>query len=164
MAIQRWAWGSIATATEWASAAWVLFNQRLKALENFLQALTGLAVGRRDTATNADAPVVTSSAGLVLRNTAATTITGFTGGEPGQHLVVLAQDNQTTLEHGSTIRLTGNADWVVKRGETRMLWTPDGTTWFDVPRILTTADTDTIATEGLDDLVTEGLDLLEVEA
>jgi hypothetical protein len=164
MAFPRWVWQSVQAGTPWKEQAWVLFNQRLKGLENFLGGVQGLVLGRRTVATNADAPIVTLSGSLILRNTSATTISEFTGGEPGQVIVILALDNQTTLQHGGNIRLNGNVDWVVLSGETRQFYTPDGTTWYEVPRSLTTAEIDTLATEGLDDLVTEGSDLLEVEA
>lgn len=164
MAFPRWVWQSVAASTPWKEQAWVTFNQRLKGLENFLGGLQGFVLGRRSVTTNADEPIVTLAGSLILRNTAPTTVTTLVGGEPGQTIVVLALDNQTTFEHGSGIRMNGDVDWVVVSGETRQFYTPDGATWYEVPRVLVTADIDTLATEALDDLITEGSDLLEVEA
>lgn len=143
--------------------AWALLNQRFKQLENFLQGLTGFALGQRESTSGAT-PLVERVGGLIVRNSGSTTITAFVGGEPGQSLVVLAQDALTTIAHGPTLRMSENTDWVTRIGETRHFWTPDGATWYEVPRTLATIAVDTLATSGGDDIVTDAGDFIEVSA
>lgn len=138
--MQRWIWGSIPSGTEWQDRLLATFNGKLKALENFLGLLVGLAVGRKVADVDSATPSVSGVHGITFANTAPTTVTSFRNGEPGQPLIVLALDNDTTVQHGSSIRLNGNADWVVKKGETRSFWTPDAVVWYEVPRALTTPD------------------------
>lgn len=133
MALPRWSWSAVPSTTQWVNQTWATFNQRMKLLENYLQGLTGLSLGRRTIPDGATVPVTSMVGAILLENSAPTTVTAFGGGEPGQQIVVLALDSQTTVQHGAGIILGSGLDWVTATGETRSFWTPDGTTWYQVP-------------------------------
>lgn len=141
MGLQRWTWQSIPSGTRWGTTLVVAFNTRLKTLENYLAGLLGLSTGRKTLEDAATTPLVTQTRVVLTANTGPTSITGFRGGESGQGVVVLAGDNDTTLVHGTTLRLDQNTDWVAKKGECRQFVTFDGATWYESPRTLATPDT-----------------------
>lgn len=127
MAFQRWGWSSL------PGKDWPQLNQRFKALENFLTGLVGFTLAVRRSV-DVTVPVVEHTRSLVVTNTGATTITGFKGGESGQHLTVLVQDALTTFPHGAAFILAAGVDWVTASGDVKQFYTPDGATWYEVPR------------------------------
>lgn len=142
MAFPRWSWSAVPATTQWIGQTWATFNQRMKLLENYLQGLAGLSLGRRTAPDGATVPVTSMVGAIVLENSAPTTVTAFGEGEPGQQIVVLALDSQTTVQHGTGLRLNESTDWVTRLGETRLFWTPNGATWYEVPRSLVVAGAD----------------------
>lgn len=162
MALGRWSWSQLPGGTPWTRAL-IGLNTGLKRLENFLAGMLGHTLGRKAAGDGDTSILVTNTAIILTGNTTATTVAGFTGGEPGQSVIVLAGDNNTTFQHSGILRLDGNADWVAYRGESRQFFTYDGSTWYEVPRGLSAGDEEWIGTEALDELLTEAGDYLGIE-
>ncbi|MCA3700807.1 MAG: hypothetical protein IOB84_13625 [Brevundimonas sp.] len=69
-----------------------------------------------------------------LSNTSATTITNFLNGNGSQQIVLLATNDNTTIQHnGTTISLVGGANTVIPSGHTMTL-IRDGSLWREINR------------------------------
>ncbi len=79
------------------------------------------------------APTVSSKNMYKLASSSGTTtITDFTGGLAGQMLLLRAQDANTDITDGGNLTLNGN--FVGDANDTILLYTHNGTTWFELSR------------------------------
>jgi hypothetical protein len=71
----------------------------------------------------------------LTNNSGATSITNFTGGKAGQELVLVGLDGgNTTIAHGTNIRLLGGANFVIGDNDVIVLINRNGTIWVEVSR------------------------------
>lgn len=67
-----------------------------------------------------------------VSNSGATTITQLDDADAGKHVYLTGTNSNTTLTDGTNFKLNG--DWVSANQKQLHLFTPDGTTWFEVGR------------------------------
>lgn len=86
------------------------------------------------TFSDADAtPTVTQSNVFLTANTGATTITDFDDPVDGQVIKIVFGDGNTTLEHGSNIKLTNGGNWTFSTDDAVTLVSSGGV-WYEVGR------------------------------
>lgn len=129
---QDWPWVTVPVGTKWDDQMLASINRRMKNLEQSLKYAANLVAGSRVAGDGDTSPAVGGIRVLVFENSALTTVTGFTGGEPDQLLVVILHDSRTTLQNGASLVLHGGVDWVGGTGQTRAFITADGITWVEV--------------------------------
>jgi hypothetical protein len=78
---------------------------------------------------NDTTPAVSGASVWTTANTSPTSVTTFTKGAPGQFLVVVSGDTNTTLVNGGTLVLTSGANITLTSGQVTRFITLDGTTW-----------------------------------
>ena len=128
-----WNWVALPAGTTHEQLLQAL-NRRLKALEQALEITSGLAIGI-GTFTDADTtPSVANIRLGITANTGATTVTTFDDGVIGQEVMIRFGDANTTLAHGSTLQLIGNANFTGATGDMKIFTTDDGTNWYEVPQ------------------------------
>ena len=66
-------------------------------------------------------------------NTVAVNLTGFAGGVPGQSIILLAGDGNTTLINSANLILKGGANVLLAAGNTKLFLTEDGVVWREYP-------------------------------
>lgn len=64
-------------------------------------------------------------------NGSATTVTGFSGGTVGKRYTVVADDNNTTIQHGTNIFLKGHANKTLSVNDGITFTTDDGTHYYE---------------------------------
>jgi len=109
-------------------------NLRLKGLEQAFGILEGLGIG---VVTFTDGDLTPSVANVrmgITANTGATSISTFNDGVIGQTVILRFNDANTTLTHGATLQLIGNANFTGASGDMKTFTTDDGTNWYEVPQ------------------------------
>jgi hypothetical protein len=80
-------------------------------------------------------PSVTAYRVAWTANGGATTVTSFSGGIRGQELIIVGGDvGNTTIAHGTNIRLLGGANFTLGDNDTLHLVCINGTRWAEVAR------------------------------
>lgn len=130
---QDWSWQTLPNDTQWNGTTLLLLNKRMKQLEQHLKYLGNLVAGVRVGRDGDATPSVSGIRVWVTGNTGATTVTQFTNGEPGQLLVVVAEDANTTVQHNANIVLASGADWTPTVGKTKLFESVDGVIFREVP-------------------------------
>lgn len=138
---KQWFWRLVNEAAPWNSAAWRLLNSRFGQLQEVLQRAHSALFDEHEPPADGATTIAVGRSGFVTtQNTAPTAVTTFTGAVKNQRMTVRAGDSETTFVDGPTLRLDQGTDWVALKGEVRDFWTPDGSTWYQVPRSLTVPD------------------------
>lgn len=113
-------------ASNGASAGgWLLFQAQQ--VNDYANQLVSLPTG--------STPSVANRLACRSNNGSATTITSFTGGYASQELLIVGSDGgNTTIGHGTNIRLVGGANFTLGDNDTIRLLCVDGTKWVEVSR------------------------------
>jgi hypothetical protein len=91
--------------------------------------------GHKTLTVNSATPDVTAFERFITANTGATTITDFLGSVPGQRIVILCNDANTTIQHnGATIVLAGAGNKKLRSGVTYEFWKVGGA-WREVAQL-----------------------------
>lgn len=110
-----------------------LLSKRFATLATILHALqegqSNLATVRAGDTT----PSVAGVGVLLSANTGATSITQFDDGSPGQRIVFVFGDANTTLVHGANLVLASGSNFTGASGNTRAFVTTNGTVFRQVP-------------------------------
>jgi hypothetical protein len=78
-------------------------------------------------------PSVSAGRTFKTGNSGATSVTQFDDGRPGQSIIVVFKDANTTLVHGANLQLSGAVNFVGAVGNTRQFVTDDGVIFRQVP-------------------------------
>jgi hypothetical protein len=110
-------------------------NRRMSGLQGVLREIQAHVQGPGVWADGDTTPSVYGANAWETANTGATSVTALDDGEPGRIVTVIFRDTNTTMVHGSNLKLSGGVNYTPSAAdEVRQYVTPDGTEWLEVDR------------------------------
>lgn len=122
-----WNWGTL------QAFSLATLNQRMGALSGVIAEILRRQEGVAIWVDGDTTPSVSAAGAFRTANTGATSVTQFDNGRPGQMVVVVFEDGNTTLIDGANLVLDGGADFTGAAGDTRQFVSVDGTIFRQVP-------------------------------